>query len=84
MHLTFGISALNFKLELLQDNTSRDGEWYPGNRGSRKILARCWNLGNVSTKSQRLFFFPFLVQKSLGSNFKQESWRVLNVTIRHP
>ena len=52
--------------------SSRGGEWYPENRGSRKILAWSQNLGNVSTS----FFFSCLVQKLLetwAQIFKQGS-----------
>ena len=61
----------------LAAHSTRGGEWYPENCGSRKILARSWNLGNVYTESRSLFF-SCLVQKSL------ESRQVSDFTIRHP
>ena len=54
---------------------------YPENHGSRKILARSWNLGNVSTESQRLIFVLVWSEISLvsGADFQTrpglgESW----------
>ena len=67
----------------------RGGEWYPENRGSRKILAWSRNLGNISTKSRRLIFFLFGSEIAWisGSDFQTRvlaSRQVLDFTIRHP
>ena len=54
-----------------------------------KILARSWNLGNVSTESRRLicFLFGSEIAWVLGSDFQTRvstSWRVSDLTIRYP
>ena len=59
------------------------------NRGSRKILARSRNLGNVSTESRRLIFYLFgsEIARVTGSDFQTRvlvSWRVSDFTIRLP
>ena len=75
---------------------SRGGEWYLEKRGSRKILARSRNLGNVFDKSRSLVFSWFVFTffeyrnfspKSLGLGFLTRisaSRRVSDFTIRHP
>ena len=40
--------------------TSRGGEWYPENRGSRKFFIRSRNLGNFCDESRSLVFHVFL------------------------
>ena len=74
----------------------RGGEWYLEKRGSRKILARSRNLGNVFDKSRSLVFSWFVFTffeyrnfspKSLGLGFLTRisaSRRVSDFTIRHP
>ena len=77
-------------------NHLRGGEWYLEKRGSRKILARSRNLGNVFDKSRSLVFSWFVFTffesrnfspKSLGLGFLTRisaSRRVSDFTIRHP
>ena len=67
----------------------RGGQWYPENRGSRRILAQSWNLGNVSTESRRLglFLFGSEIAWVSGSDFETRvsaSRRVSDFTFRHP
>ena len=53
--------------------TWRGGEWYPGNRGSRKILARSQNLGNFPAESMRFVFLVWFRNcSSLGLGFSNK------------
>ena len=61
----------------------------PESHGSRKILVRSRNLGNVSTESRRLVFLLFGsdIARVSGSDFQTRvsvSRRVSDFTIRHP
>ena len=66
-------------------SSGRGGKWYPENRGSWKIFARSWNLGNFSTESRRLVFLLFgsEIVWVLGSDFQTRAsvFRILPFAI---